>query len=313
MNIAVRSLTTLVLLGLSARFAQGQQGGCDSDLRERSRGLEVAYDERPDNPDKCCEGQFKEDVSVGSKPRVYLVEYGVGPRPKEFSSDVNWNIAWPAVPTGVYVRGRHSDFRTRYRIDAQRPGSIGGGPIGSFTWNCSRAVSLKFQATQVLFAAWVQSRGPGQDPENWDALKPDTVVYLPTEIRAVPVGATKPGVAKDDKPTGEAPVAPPPGDAEAAHELRLSLASNLVLDGVTISVRRLGAGPDAEPEVCASNLALTSNAKLVKLRVAPGPGAILEIMMTCVQRGREVPIDPIYLLCPSGLKSQARADTREVP
>jgi hypothetical protein len=318
-------------IGFLASSAFGQVGGCDPDLIERSKGFKVPYNVRGDNPDACCEGQFDEAVSGQTQPRVFLVECSEGERPKVFSKS-HWVISWPGVPGKVLVQGRHLDFAQRYRIDAERPGAVSGQTSGSFRWDSSRALVLGYEPRQVLFTAWVNLNPVQAESKDWAKIPPGASVHLPLRIEAAKVsdagsGAKDPndaahGRAQPEEPASRSRQAADEGsaggpaamrdgeDAVQAEErlvLRLNLAANKQLDGVTIRAERLDAGADAGPFVLRSDITLSTRAQLIKVDKFQRGDGLIALRMTCRQNGADVEIDPIYVLLPPKSASPANA------
>jgi len=242
---------------------------CDPRLTEDVADLKVPYSKSQDDPDPCCEGQFKEKVSGNAVPFVTLLEYSVGPRVQTLKKRSPWNLAWPATDRDVRIQGRHQELLQRYQIDAAKgPAQVdqAAGP-GRFRWNTDRAATLFGEAGDILFAVWITSRGTsGENVERWDSLSASTPVYLPVRIgladgereaAVVGGGGRNPAAAPAD--------ASSPAEPGPVEYCRINLVANMQLDDVRIEAIRDVAGPPQKPVTVEKSTVLGTRSRVFHL------------------------------------------------
>ena len=290
MSVSLRH-RVLSLVGLGLTFAALGVGPtpCDEQLKRLGTGLRNGYSERADNPDPCCEGEFKELVGGQNAPRLTLTEYSYGPRVDILDATTRWIVGWTSVGREVFIRGRHRELNARYQVDAMKTdeATLKPGAEAKFTWSGAKASTLGFAADDMLFCAWVYKSG-ATDEAVLERVPADVPVYLP--VRLSGSGAN-----------GQTPTSANASDHKAKQEpvtCRINLVANKSLSGVDVRVVCLSKGDQAKPIEVAKDISLGTKAKMIRFPRPDCSSGYARLDVTFTQGGRRQALESIYLRLP---------------
>lgn len=290
MAVSVRH-TLLFLVGVGLTFFSFgiSPTPCDEQLKRLGTGLSNGYSERDDNPDPCCEGEFKELVGGQNAPRLTLTEYSYGPRVDSLDATTRWSVGWTSVGREVFIRGRHRELNARYQVDAMKTdeATLKQGAEATFIWSGSKASNLGFAADDMLFCAWVY-KSRGSDDAALDKISADTPIYLPVRLNKSGESNQSPAPAKAPDDTAK----------QSPITCRVNLVANKSLSGVNVRVVCLDKGEQGKPIEVAKDISLGTKAKMIRFPRPDCVSGYARVDVTFAQGGARQALESIYLRLP---------------